>query len=92
MPGKWAGITVWNLLPTGFLDSRKTDMPLMSEQETVEYALRTELMTTQIEHFKTQIKWEPWKAMAVAAGAGAGLMAAAIGVVTLLLRATGRVP
>ncbi len=48
-------------------------------------------MAVQTEHFKTQVKWEPWKAMAVAAGAGAGLMAAAIGAVTLLLRATGRV-
>ena len=66
-------------------------MALTPEQELLEHELRTELMAVQTEHFKTQVKWEPWKAMAVAAGAGAGLMAAAIGAVTLLLRATGRV-
>lgn len=31
-------------------------------------------------------QWEPWKAMAVAAGAGAGLMAAMVAAVTLVLR------
>ena len=66
-------------------------MTLTPEQELLEHELRIELMAVQTEHFKTQVKWEPWKAMAVAAGAGAGLMAAAIGAVTLLLRATGRV-
>ena len=66
-------------------------MALTPEQELLEHELRIELMAVQTEHFKTQVKWEPWKAMAVAAGAGAGLMAAAIGAVTLLLRATGRV-
>ena len=46
-------------------------------------------MTIQTEHIKAQLRWEPWKAMAVAAGAGAGLMAALIAGATLLLRATG---
>ncbi len=53
-------------------------------------------MAVQTEHFKSQVKWEPWKAMAVAAGAGAGLMAAVIGVLTftinLLLRSSGHTP
>jgi len=64
-------------------------MALTSEQETLEHQLRIELMTVQTEHFRTQIKWEPWKAMAVAAGAGSGLTLAIIGVVTALFRAMG---
>ncbi len=56
----------------------------------LEHQLRVELMGVQIEHFKTQVRWEPWKAMAVAAGAGAGVTAAIIGVITLLLRSTGK--
>lgn len=47
-------------------------------------------MSIQIEHFKTQVRWEPWKAMAIAAGAGAGVMGAIIAIVTLLLRSIGR--
>ena len=47
-------------------------------------------MIVQTEHFKTQVRWEPWKAMAVAAGAGSGITLAIIGAVTLLLRALGR--
>ncbi len=43
-------------------------------------------MAIQIEHYKSQVKWEPWKAMAVAAGAGAAVMGAAIGIMTLLVR------
>ncbi len=46
-------------------------------------------MAVQTEHFKSQVRWEPWKAMAVAAGAGAGLMAAMIGLLTFLLRTLG---
>ena len=34
-------------------------------------------------------KWEPWKAMAVAALAGAGTTLALTGAMTLLLRAAG---
>ena len=64
-------------------------VPLTDDQELLEHTMRVELMTVQTEHFKTQMKWEPWKAMAFAAGAGAGLMAAAIGGMTLLLHATG---
>ena len=65
-------------------------MPLSQDQDEREHASRVELMTVQIEHFKTQVRWEPWKAMAVAAGAGAGITAAIIGVITLLLRASGK--
>lgn len=57
--------------------------------EAPEYEPRIELMVVQTEHFRTQIKWEPWKAMAVAVGAGSGLTLAIIGIVTLLLRVTG---
>lgn len=64
-------------------------MALTSEQETLEHELRIELMAVQTERFKTQIRWEPWKAMAVAAGAGSGLTLAIIGVATALLRAVG---
>ena len=65
-------------------------MPLSPDRDILEHQLRIELMTVQIEHFKTQVRWEPWKAMAVAAGAGAGVTAAIIGVITLLLRSTGK--
>ena len=64
-------------------------MPLSADQELLEHERRLELMSVQIEHFKTQVRWEPWKAMAVAAGAGSGITVAIIGVITLLLRATG---
>ena len=64
-------------------------MPLDADQELLEHRMRVELMAIQTKHFETQVKWEPWKAMAIAAGAGAGLMAAAIGGMTLLLRTTG---
>ena len=64
-------------------------MPLTQDQEDLEHQLRVELMTIQIEHFKTQVRWEPWKAMAIAAGAGAALMGAVIGLLTLILRSKG---
>ena len=47
-------------------------------------------MKVQTKHFETQIQWEPWKAMAVAAGAGSGITLAIIGAITLLLRAMGK--
>ena len=47
-------------------------------------------MTMQTEHIASRLRSEPWKAMAVAAGAGAGLMAELIAGATLLLRAVGR--
>ncbi len=65
------------------------DMPLTNDQELLEHEMRIALMAVQTEHFKSQVRWEPWKAMAVAAGAGAGLMAAAIGGITLLLHLAG---
>jgi hypothetical protein len=54
-----------------------------------ERELRIELMTIQIEHYKQQIRWEPWKAMAIAFGAGAAVMGAAVALVTAVLRAAG---
>ena len=48
-------------------------------------------MKTQTEHFATQIRWEPWKAMAVAAGAGSGLTLAIIGALTFLIRSFGHI-
>lgn len=65
-------------------------MPLTQDQEEREHGLRVDLMDTQIKHFKTQIEWEPWKAMAIAAGAGAALMGAVIGLVTMILRGAGK--
>lgn len=64
-------------------------MPLSADQELLERERWLELMSIQIEHFKTQVRWEPWKAMAVAAGAGSGITLAIIGIITLLLRAAG---
>ncbi len=61
-------------------------MPLSQAQDDLEHELRVELMTIQTEHYKSQVKWEPWKAMAVAAGAGAAVMGAAIGIMTLVVR------
>ena len=59
-------------------------MPLTADQEVLEHERRLELMSVHIEHFKTQVRWEPWKAMAVAAGAGSGITLAVIGIITLL--------
>jgi hypothetical protein len=42
-------------------------------------------MSIQKQLFDAQIKWEPWKAMAVAAGAGAALMGAVIGILTAIV-------
>ena len=64
-------------------------MPLTPDQDLLEHEMRIELMAVQTEHFKTQIRWEPWKAMAVAAGAGSGITVAILGIITLLLRAAG---
>ncbi len=64
-------------------------MSLTNEQELLEHEMRVQLMAVQTEHFKSQVRWEPWKAMAVAAGAGSGVTVAIIGIVTLLLRALG---
>ena len=59
----------------------------------LERQLRIELMRADITNktadtaYKTKLtEWEPWKAMAVAAGAGAGLMGVVIGLLTLILR------
>lgn len=67
-------------------------MSLTAEQEELEHQLRVELMVVQTEHFKTQVRWEPWKAMATAAAAGSGFTLAVVGIATALLRLSGRVP
>ncbi len=45
----------------------------------MEHNLRVELMSMQKKLFDAQLKWEPWKAMAVAAEVGAALTGAMIG-------------
>jgi hypothetical protein len=62
-------------------------------QDEEERRLRIELMQADIEnkridtrYKKTLADWEPWKAMAVAAGAGATLMLALIAIITALVR------
>ena len=65
------------------------DMPLSADQELLEHEMRVTLRAIQTKHFETQVHWEPWKAMAVAAGAGAGLIAALIAAITLMLRSLG---
>jgi hypothetical protein len=55
----------------------------------LEKQLRMELMAVQIEHFKNQIKWEPWKVVAISLGAGAALMGAAVALATAVLRSFG---
>ncbi len=63
--------------------------PLSADQELLEHEIRVELMAIQTKYSETQVRWEPWKAMAAAAGAGAGIMAALIGIITLVLHAMG---
>jgi hypothetical protein len=53
----------------------------------VEQELRIELMATQIEHYKSQIKWEPWKVIILAIGAGAAFATAFIAASTAVLHA-----
>jgi hypothetical protein len=43
----------------------------MSDAEDEERALRINLMQTQIELYKAQLRWEPWKALAAMAAAAA---------------------
>ena len=62
----------------------------MTEPDDEERQLRIALMTVQIEHYQQQIKWEPWKAMAVAFGAGAAFMGAMVALFGLILHLTGR--
>jgi hypothetical protein len=57
--------------------------------DAAERQLRIALMTIQIEHLKGQIRWEPWKAMALAFGAGAAFTGALVAMITALLRALG---
>lgn len=65
----------------------------MNDLENDERRLRIEPMQAAIDnkradtrYKKTLADWEPWKAMAVAAGAGATLMLALIGIITALLK------
>lgn len=43
-----------------------------------ERQLRIELMQTQIEHFRRQMRWEPYKAIAAIVGASAAMTAATL--------------
>lgn len=43
----------------------------MSTSEEEERELRGNLMQTQIELYKAQLRWEPWKALAAMVAAGA---------------------
>ena len=65
-------------------------MPLTEEEERAEHEMRMELMTVQTEHYRQQIRWEPWKAMATAFAAGAGFMGAIIALLGLILHLTGK--
>jgi hypothetical protein len=58
---------------------------LTQDQELPEHELSVVLMSIQKKLFDAQLKWEPWKAMAVAAGAGAALMGAMIGIITFIV-------
>jgi hypothetical protein len=59
----------------------------MDNKERLDDARRlSDVLTEQL---KRQIRWEPWKAMAVAAGAGAGIAMAMIAGTTLVLRSFG---
>ena len=53
--------------------------------DALEQQLRIELMTVQIEHYKEQLKWEPWKVVALAFGAGAAFTSAVLGILTLVV-------
>lgn len=56
-----------------------------TDTEQAERELRIELMTTQIEHYRQQIRWEPWKVVTLSIGAGAALMGAAVALATIVL-------
>lgn len=62
----------------------------MPDTDDEERELRMALMTIQIEHYQQQIKWEPWKALAIAFGAGAAFMGAVVGLIGLILHLTGK--
>ena len=58
-------------------------MPLSADRELLKHEMRVQLMAIQTKHFEAQARCKPWKAMAVAAEAGAG-------VITLVLHSIGR--
>jgi hypothetical protein len=58
---------------------------MSDELADAEQKLRIELMSVQIEHYKSQIKWEPWKVVILAIGAGAAFATAFIAVATVVL-------
>ncbi len=71
-------------------------MPLTQDQENLaqiasrfrcERELKLELMKVQTENYEVQLALEPWKLLAL--GIGAGLMGAAVGIATVILRALG---
>lgn len=64
----------------------------MTTRDQEEQDRRIEQMETQIdknrvdiERLRQEMKWEPWKAMTLAAGAGAALMGALVAVLTAVL-------
>lgn len=65
-------------------------MHLTEVEERAEHELRIELMTVQTEHYRQQIRWEPWKAMATAFAAGAAFMGAIVALFGLVLHMTGK--
>jgi hypothetical protein len=62
----------------------------VSEPNDEERELRIQLMTVQIEHYQQQIKWEPWRALALAFSAGAAFMGAVIALLGLILHLSGK--
>ncbi len=52
----------------------------MSDAEDEERALRINLMQTQIELYKAQLRWEPWKALAAMVAASAVFMGGVLAV------------
>ncbi len=53
--------------------------------EDLELSAKIANLNADTEWKRAMTKWEPWKAMAVAAGAGAAVTAAAIGIITFAL-------
>ncbi len=53
--------------------------------EDLELSAKIAHLQADREYKRMLTKWEPWKAMAVAAGAGAAVTAGAIGIITFVL-------
>jgi hypothetical protein len=59
-----------------------TVMPVATE---LELELRCENLRIDTEYKRAMLKWEPWKAMAVVAGASATITLALVGIATAIL-------